>query len=169
MNSLSKILKLQSHSGRQPHWVSWEEGGLADVLQVAEEFHDSFETEASSSVVGGSIFERFDVALNRLWLDAFLYGLLCKQLWFVDSLCTGCDFLTSHEEIVRVCVVRVIRIRHGVECSSSSWEPVENIEVGVVFLFDDGSKRLLILCTQVGKVFLLYSRFSEEGYTFLEV
>lgn len=47
--------------------------------------------------------------------DAVDLGTLNQEVWIVDSLSTGQDFFASHKHVVRVGVLRVMWVRHGVE------------------------------------------------------
>jgi len=61
----------------------------------------------------------------------------------VNSLSTGKDLFTSHEEVVRVGEFGVLRIGHGVEGSDLEREFVDNVVISVVLLLDDLSESLL--------------------------
>lgn len=79
----------------------------------------------------------------------------------MDTLCTTGDFLTSHEEIVGVGVVGVVRVEHGVEWTSIRGITVEHVKVSVVFFTDKSSKLLLVLSVQVLKWVLNVSMVSK--------
>ena len=79
----------------------------------------------------------------------------------MDTLCTTGDFLTSHEEIVRVGVVGVVGVEHGVEWTSIRGITVEHVKVSVVFFTDKSSKLLLVLSVQVLKWVLNVSMVSK--------
>ena len=68
---------------------------------------------------------------------------LSKRCGVVVSLSTRSDFLTSHEEIIRQCIVRIVVAFHRVEGSCGYWVPVHHVEISVVFLFDEGSEFFL--------------------------
>lgn len=79
--------------------VSGEQRSISDVFQSAVQHNHSFETDTSSTVRIGSVFEAFDVVLNSCRVDSLEDSSLFKHFWFVDSLSSRKDFFSSHEEI----------------------------------------------------------------------
>ena len=63
----------------------------------------------------------------------------------MDTLGSTSDLFSSHEEIIGVSVSGVLRVKHGVERTSTLRVSVEHVEVSVVFLSDHGSDSSLSL------------------------
>lgn len=61
----------------------------------------------------------------------------------VDTLGTGHDLLTTHEEVIRVGESIVLRVGLGVEGSHGHRELVQNVEIGVVLVANDLAQLLL--------------------------
>jgi hypothetical protein len=72
--------------------------------------------------------------------------LLSQQLRLVDTLGARADLLATHEEIVRVRELRVMRRRHCVSRADVDRELVEDVEVGVVLLKDQAAEVLFLGC-----------------------
>ena len=83
------------------------------------------------------------VGVDRGVVFAHLLG---QQLRLVDTLSTRADLLATHEEIVRVRELGVMRGRHCVGRADVDRELVEDIEVGVVLLKDQAAEVLLLRC-----------------------
>ena len=66
-----------------------------------------------------------------------------KKIRVVDTLSTGQDLFTSHEHIVRVGISRIGRVRHRVEWTNCEWILVQNVEVRVIFFFDELAEEFL--------------------------
>jgi hypothetical protein len=150
-------------------WVSGEEGALSDVVQIAIELYNSFQTEASSSVGGSAILERVNIVLECFNRDVEVLGSLGEHFWYVYSLGSRSDFLSSHEEVVRVGVSIISWVKHGVERSNCSWVPVEHVEISSVLFLDKLSQHFLILSAQVIEVSLDISCLFKQLDSFLEV
>jgi hypothetical protein len=87
--------------------------------------------------------ESVNVRLHVFGVDTTLLHPSFEQRSVVNSLSTGKDLFTSHEEIVRVGEFGVLRIGHGVEGSDLEREFVDNVVISVVLLLDDLSEGLL--------------------------
>lgn len=153
----------------ESHGVSREHRGLTDVLKTAEEFHDTLETEACTGMGGSTVLERIDVVLDGLDGDALGRGSLGEHDRVVHSLSSRGDLLSAHEEIVRVGVVLVMRVKHGVEGASIDGVAVKHVEVSIVLLPDEATESLLGLSGQVLKRVLIVASFLQHGDSFLEV
>ena len=121
----------------ESHGVSREHRGLTDVLKTAEEFHDALETEACTGMGGSTVLERIDVVLDGLDGDALGRGSLGEHDRVVHSLSSRGDLLSTHEEIVRVAVVRIVWVQHGVEGSDGGGVSIEHVEIGIMLILDD--------------------------------
>jgi hypothetical protein len=88
--------------------------------------------------------ERINVPLHTLGGDPDRLHPLDQKVGIVNTLSTGQDLFTAHEEIVRVGQGRVLGVRHGVEWSDGEGELVEDVIIGVVFLLDQSTEPLLI-------------------------
>jgi len=97
-----KIFKVNiySHSRSDSFWVSWEQGRLSNVVEVAVKLNNSLKTETSATVSWGSVFKCINIILNGINWDVEKLGSLSKHFRIVDSLGTTCDFFSSHEEII---------------------------------------------------------------------
>jgi len=80
----------------------------------------------------------------------------------VNTLGTRGDLLTAHEEIVRVSVVGVLRVKHGVEGTSIGGVTVKHVEVSVMFLSDETAESLLSLSRQILKRVLFDASFGKH-------
>jgi len=87
--------------------------------------------------------ESINVRLHVFGVDSTLLHPSFEQRSVVNSLSTGKDLFTSHEEVVRVGEFGVLRIGHGVEGSDLEREFVDNVVISVVLLLDDLSESLL--------------------------
>ncbi len=65
-----------------------------------------------------------------------------KKIRVVDTLSTGQDLLASHEHIIWVGISWIGRIRHRVEWTHCEWILVQDVEVGVIFFFDEFAEEL---------------------------
>lgn len=115
-----------------------------------------------------SVLEGIDVVLDGGNIDSAGLGSGGEELGVVDSLSSRSDFLTSHEEIVRVGVSVVILADHGVEGSGRGGVSVEHVEVSVVDLSDDGSELSLGGGVEILKGVPFDSSALEELDTLLE-
>jgi hypothetical protein len=77
----------------------------------------------------------------------------------VDSLRTGCNFFSSHEDIIRVCVVRVMRTDHSVKWPGTNGILINDVEICVMLLWDYLAKCLLCFSWEVFEWILLDSSF----------
>ena len=138
-------------------------------MKAAEELNDTLETEASSSMRRCTILESIDVVFDLLdWNSAGLSS-LCQHLRVVNTLRSTGDLFTSHEEVVRVGVVGVIRVEHGVEGAGVDGVAVKHVEIGVMSFLDETSESLLGFSAEILEGILLDASFLEHGNTILEV
>ena len=72
-----------------------------------------------------------------------------EEFWFMDSLGSTGNFLSSHEEIIGVSVVGVDRVKHSVEWPCIGGVPVQHIEVSIVLVSDNLAKSFLIFSVQI--------------------
>ena len=150
-------------------WISWEQRGLSDVVQVAIELHDSLETEASTTMCRRTIFEGVNVVLDRGHWYAEVLGTFGQHFWVVNTLSATGDLLAPHEEVIRVGIVGVMWIQHSVKWSGSSWITVKHVEISVVFLFDEAAESLLSLSGKIFEWRLLNSLLVKHLDTILEM
>lgn len=61
----------------------------------------------------------------------------------MDTLRAGQNFLAAHKHVVRVGVLGVGRVRHGVEGSHRQRELVQDVEIGVVLGLHQSAEQLL--------------------------
>ena len=119
-------------SRSEPRRVSWEERCFADVMEATEELNDALEAETCSCVHRSTVLKRIDVIFDLLDRYASGLGPLSKHYWVMNTLSSARDFFTTHEKVVRVCVVGVSRVNHGVEGPRVDGVPVQHVEVSVV-------------------------------------
>jgi hypothetical protein len=81
-----------------------------------------------------SILEGINVLLDGLNWDLVMLSSLGKELWVMDSLGSTGDLFSSHEEVVGVSVVLIMRVKHGVEGSSIGGIPIEHVEISMILL-----------------------------------
>ena len=96
-----------------------------------------------------TILKRIDVVFDLLDGNTQSLSSLCQHGWIMNTLCATCDFLTTHEEIVRVGIVRISWVNHSVEGSSIDWIAIQHVEVSVILFLDKTSKLLLSISAQV--------------------
>lgn len=94
---------------------------------------------------GTTLAESIEVILEALLvrLKTLSAHRLLQFLDIVDTLGTGHDLLSTHEEVVRVREALVVGVSLSVEGTDSHGELVEDVEVGVVLLADDLAELLL--------------------------
>ena len=116
----------------QSRWVSWEQRSFANVVESTEELDYAFEAETCSRVRRCTVLESFNVVFNLL--DRYALGLCSfgQHCWVVHSLCSARDFLSTHEKVVRVGVVGIIWVYHGVERPRVDRIPIQHVKVSVV-------------------------------------
>ena len=86
----------------------------------------------------------------------------------MNTLGTTGNLLSTHEEIVAVCVVVIVRVEHGVEWTSVGRVAVQHVEVGIVLFEDEASKDLLVFSAQILKWLLSETVLGKELNSFLE-
>ena len=114
-------------------------------METAEEFNDTLHAETGSSVHRCSIFEGIDVVLDLFDRDAETLGSLSQHSRVMHSLSSARDLFAAHEEVIRVSVVRINWVNHGVEGSRVDWVSVKHVEVSVVFCLHKRTQCLLCL------------------------
>lgn len=139
-------------------------------LQVPR--NDTVETDTTAAVRGDTGASKdIDVVLDAgtVGIDALLLDSLHQLLGNVQSLTAREDFLTAHHEVVGVGDGGVLRVEYGVEWTGTLGELVEDVEVGVVLLADQGSQSLLLSGAHILIVCdvleLLWSLLTEELLT----
>lgn len=107
-----------------------------------------------------SLSESVDIISEsiRIGVDTLFTHGGFQLIGIVDSLSTRHDFLSSHEEIVRIRQIGVGRVAFGVEGSHRVWEFIENIKVGVVFGPDQYSQFLLLGSGEISDEVVLFCR-----------
>ena len=168
-DDLILCIKKQLCSRFQSLGVSREETAFSDVSDTAVELDYTLETNTAATMGRSSILEGIDVILDGCQRDLVNGCTLSQELGVVDTLSTTGDLLTSHEEIIRVCVVRVFRVDHGIEGASIGRVAVEHVEIGVKFLLDNAAEGLLVLSVQVLKGLLLIASLLKKTYTLFKV
>ena len=118
---------------------------------------------------GSAILERVNIVLECFNRDVEVLGSLVKHFRDVDSLGSRSNFLSSHEEVVRIGVSIISWVKHGVERSNCSWVPVEHVEISSVLFLDKLSQHFLVLSAQVIEVSLDISCLFKQLNSFLEV
>lgn len=114
--------------------ISWEKRSVSDVLQPTEQHNDSFESNSSSTVWIGSVFETVNIIFNSFWINSFSNSSLSKDNWVMNSLSATQNFLSSHEEIIRASESWVIFANSCIERSSFNRISVKHIKISIVFL-----------------------------------
>lgn len=86
----------------------------------------------------------------------------------MDSLSTGSDFFTTHEEVIRTSEIGVIRGRHGVERTGVLGITMQEIEVRVVFFTDDLTQFSLDFRREILVHVLFHAVFFQKTAAFFE-
>jgi len=125
--------------------VTREQRSQANVRQSQEEHDNPVQTQATTSVRRASLTESIEVVLESFLVrvNTFSNHRSLQFLNVVDTLGTGHDLLTTHEEVIRVGEAGVLGVGFGVEGAHGHGELVENVEVGVVLVADDLAQLLL--------------------------
>ena len=84
----------------EPLRVSWEEGGLTDVMKPTKELDNSFQSKACSSMRGSTILKRVDIILELLDRDSVGLSSLRQHSCVMYTLRTTGNFFSSHEEVI---------------------------------------------------------------------
>lgn len=137
---------LGRHKSRtQTLGVTGEQRSKTDVRQAKEEHDNTVQAKTTTGVRRATLAESVEVVLEALLvrLEALSAHRLLQLLDIVDTLGTGHDLLTTHEEVVGVGETLVVGVGLGVERTNSHGEFVKDVEVGVVLLADDLAKLLL--------------------------
>jgi hypothetical protein len=116
----------------------------------------------------GSVLEGINVFLDGVDGNFMSSGSLGKELGLVNTLGSGGNLLATHEEIVGVSVVRVMRVNHSVEWTSIHGIAVEHIEISLVLFTNESPKSLLVLSAKVLKRVLDKPVIGKELDTLLE-
>ena len=116
-----------------------------------------------------AVLEGVDVVLQGLHRDLEELCTLRKHVRIVNTLGSRCYLLATHEEIVGVGIVRIMRVKHCVEWSRVRWVPIEHVEVRVVLVSHQLAELLLGLARQVFKWLLLDSCLLQHLDALLEV
>ena len=138
-------------------------------MQVAIEFNDTLETEASTTMWGCTVLEGVDVVLDCLNSETALFSSLLQEYGVVNTLSSGSDLLTSHEEIVRVSEAGVLRVQHSVKGSGTDGVSIQHVEVSVILLTHNSAKSFLSLSAQILEFRLLVASLIDKLNTFTEV
>lgn len=125
--------------------VTGEQRSQTNVRQAKEEHDNTVQTETTTGVRRAALAESVEVVLEALLvrLETLSAHRLFQLLDIVDTLGTGHDLLTTHEEVVGVGEALVVGVGLGVEGTHGHGEFVEDIEVSVVLLADDLAELLL--------------------------
>ena len=91
-----------------------------------------------------SVLEGINILLDGVHRDIVGCCSLSQECRVMDSLSAGGNLLASHEEVVAVSVVGVIRVQHSVEWTSIGWISIEHVEVSIVLFTNNSAKLLLI-------------------------
>ena len=152
----------------EPRRVSREERCFANVMEATEELNDALEAETCSRMHWSTVLKRIDVVFDLLDRDAHGLGPLSKHCWVMNTLSSARDLLTTHEKVVRVCVVGVSWVNHGIEGPCVDRVPVQHVEVSVVLGPHQCAKCFLRRRRQVFKRLLLNSCLMQHGNALLE-
>jgi hypothetical protein len=82
--------------------VTWKHGGTTNVLEVKVEHENTFKSDSTAGVWGGTVPEGIQVARNSCRIYAVCPDTFFEELDVVYSLSTGHYFLATHEKVVRV-------------------------------------------------------------------
>ena len=80
--------------------VSWEEGGLTDVMKPTKELDNSFQSKACSSMRGSTILKRVDIILELFDWNTVGLSSLSQHSCVMYTLRTTGNFFSSHEEVI---------------------------------------------------------------------
>ncbi len=144
-----------------------------DTWQVQVPRHNTVQTNTATAVSGNTgLPENVDIFLDT-WagrVDPLDANPRLQLDGVVDTLPTGADLLASHEQIIGIRDLGVGGVLLGVEGTGRLRELVEDVEVGLVFLADEGAEGLLLWRAHVLLVAdvaeLLRAFFAEELLAF---
>lgn len=162
-------LMMKDSSRSESLGVSGEQRALSDVSDTAVELDDTLKTNTTATVRRAAILECVDVLLDCSNRNLVMGGTLSQELRFVNSLSSRCNLFTSHEEIVAVSVVGVMRVKHSVERTGIGGIAVEHVEVSFELLSHEAAENLFVLSAQILKRILSEAVVSEKLDTLLEV
>ena len=115
-----------------------------------------------------SVLEGIDIFLDGVDRNFVSGGSLGQELGLVNTLGSRCNFLTTHEKVVGVSVVRVMRVNHCIEWTSIYGIAVKHIEISLVLFTNESTKSLLVLSAKVLKRILDKAVVSKELNTLLK-
>ena len=142
--------------------VSWEQRAFSNVADAAEQFDHSFQANTTSTVGRCSILECINVILNSVEWYFVGCSSLSEEFGVMNSLRSRCDLFATHEEIVRIGVVGIVRVQHCVEWTSICRVSVQHVKVSVIFFFDKFSECLFGVSAEIVELSLLNSRLREH-------
>ena len=89
-------------------------------------------------------------------------SVLSQHVCVVDALCARGDFLPAQEDVVRIRVLAVDGVRHGVERADAGGELVDGVEVGAVLLLDGLAEEELVGGGEVLQVAVRRTRLPQQ-------
>ena len=116
-----------------------------------------------------AILEGIDIFLNGSDRDLVCGGSLSKELGVMNSLSSRSDLLTTHEEVVRVSVVRVAWVNHSVEGTCIDRVPIKHVKVGLELFAHELAEDLLVLCVEILKRVLNIAVLRKKLHAVFEV
>jgi len=137
-------------------------------VQIAVELDNSLKAESCSSMSWGTVLEGLNIVGDSMNWDFKMLGSLCEHFWVMNSLGSSGNLFSSHEEIVRVGVVWISWVQHGIEWSSIGWISVEHVEISFILILDEFTQHFFISSIQVLKRLLSNSCILEHLDTLFE-
>lgn len=125
--------------------VTGEQGRQTNVGQTQEEHDNTVQTKTTTGVGRAALAESIQVVLKALLVgvDALGAHRLHQLVDVVNTLGTGHDLFTTHEEVIRVGEAGILGVGLGVEGAHGHGELVQDVEISVVLLANDLAKLLL--------------------------
>ena len=114
--------------------VAGEHGALLDVGDTEETSGDTLESDGEATVRRHAVFEGIEVEMECIGVHAATEHLLAIVRLLMDTLATGGDLQTTHEEVEAESQRRILGVIHGVESTVLGGEMGDEDEVGPVFL-----------------------------------
>lgn len=122
---------------------------VTNVTKAEVQHNNTFQTNTKTTVRPSAKSERVNIILQLDQVDAESSSALLEELGDVHTLSTRGDFLTSHEDIVRVGEADVVGTGHSVEGAEAEREAVDDVEIDAVTFLDDTTEELLVFRVDV--------------------
>mmetsp|Transcript_9520 Transcript_9520/g.23833 ORF Transcript_9520/g.23833 Transcript_9520/m.23833 type:complete len:418 (+) Transcript_9520:25-1278(+) len=155
-------------SGIQAARVAREHGRALDGADVQEQHGHTLQANAAARVRGRAEAERVHVRADAVQAHALFLRAGPQHLGVVHALRARADLLPTHEQVIRVGVLAVYRVAHGVERAHAVRVLVQHEEVGAVLLLHQLAQPALQRRAQVIVVANLLARVAQHLHAFRE-